>query len=349
MEAIRTVRREAQALLRKHEATTFLQPLPILASVFWPTLLFVWIYFVIISSLRFYNWPLAVLPGPALGVVVCTAVSLRARKQLKATEPARGLVSLAICLWLALALGCLQGELNYIWYVTNYYNYQDLASYTDINPLTDRGQSFMDAGQVYFREGTYVAREEMTAYRSTNLYCAAPIVGLPIRNQVMNEQLPFSWGSYQAPSPIEHGAGTPSFRMPDSGTIDFWAVGMDCCNQTTGHFNCGQVGSPHARAGMRMLRDDSRPFYMLAVQAWAAKLCPENENTIQGVRAHAPLICLPAKHPLFFYWVTDPIMEVDTFIAESSTLFGMHSVLFVAMDLFLTLLILAFLFSIGVR
>merc|ERR1719235_1781414 len=96
---------------------------------------------------------------------------------------------------------------------------------------------------------------------------------------------------------------------------------MDCCNQTSGEFWCGQVGNPQARAGMRMLRDDSRSFYALAVQVWAAKRCPENENTVHGVRAQEPLVCLPAKHPLFFYWVVDPIMEVDSFGARSATLF----------------------------
>ncbi|CAK0824554.1 unnamed protein product, partial [Prorocentrum cordatum] len=82
--------------------------------------------------------------------------------------------------------------------------------------------------------------------------------------------------------------GPPKFHLPESGSVDFWAVGMDCCNQTSGEFWCGQVSNPRARAGMRMLRDDSRPFYALAVQVWAAKRCPEDVNTVSGVRAQAP-------------------------------------------------------------
>jgi hypothetical protein len=307
------------------------------------------VYHFTYSSLRFYDWPVAVLLGPLLGLLACSALTFRAWKRLREAEQARTWLTLAVLVWLALLLACLEGDQNYNWYVTNYYNYQDSASYTDIDPLHDRGQSYMDAGQVYFREGTYVAKEELSAFKSSNLYCVAPIVGQPIRNQVVNEQAPFSWYSNDHVALQEGRHGTPKLRLPESGTVDFWAVGMDCCNKTSGEFWCGQVGKWTARAGMRMLRDDSRPYYMLAVQAWAAQRCPENVNTVRGTRAEAPLICLPAKHPLFFYWVVDPIHEVDMFAARSSKLFLTELCVFAAVDAVLLFVLWRLFWYIGVR
>merc|ERR1719158_2377819 len=40
-------------------------------------------------------------------------------------------------------------------------------------------------------------------------------------------------------------------------SYDFWAVGLNCCSE----FN-----NPHARSGLRLMRDDQRPFFRLAVQ-----------------------------------------------------------------------------------
>jgi len=348
-EAYWSVRAESRELTRKQQKH-FLDPLALAQCLLLPGLLFAWVYQVTCSSVRFYNWPVAAVAGPLVGFLVCCLASFQARTKLRLAHSARGPVALAVCLWLAFVMACIQGDQNFHWYVSNIYNYQDSASYTDMDPSSDRGQSFMDAGQVYFREGTYVAREEMSVFKNTNLYCVAPIVSQPIHNQVLAAQPSFAWGSETAPTSVQQAAhGPPKFRLPESGTIDFWAVGMDCCNQTSGEFWCGQVGNPQARAGMRMLRDDSRSFYALAVQVWAAKRCPENENTVHGVRAQQPLICLPAKHPLFFYWVVDPIMEVDTFGARSTTLFHAQLGMFLAVDFGLSMLMLWLLFTIGVR
>jgi len=124
--------------------------------------------------------------------------------------------------------------------------------------------------------------------------------------------------------------------MPPSGTVDFWAVGTDCCSTTTKSFNCSGAREPTARSGLRLLRDDQRPFYLLAVQAWVAQNCPTDDNTAQGRAESAPLVCLPARHPLFFYWVEDPLLAVSNYYAESKRLFGMHVVLFFILDTVLT-------------
>merc|ERR1719468_1115062 len=189
----------------------------------------------------------------------------------------------------------------------------------------------MDAGQIYFREYSKVYVDQMIAYRSDHVYCAAPILVEPLTNQDGAEQVEQSG----------------HFNIPPSGTIDFWAVGTDCCDQETKAFTCGAVGDPRARAGLRLLRADIRPFYALAVQEWAARLCPLDDNTVQGRAKASPLICPMSRHPLFFHWVVDPLLEVDNLYNKGITTWSTHSVLFFVSNFFLTLALLWGLFVIG--
>jgi len=200
-EAYASVRAESRELTRTKNSRHPLDPVAMAQCFVGPGLLYAWIYQISSGSLRFYNWLAAAALGPAAGFLLCCAATAWARGKLRAVKPARGPVALAVCLWFALILGSVQGDENFHWYVSNMYNYQDSATYTDIAPSTDRGQSYMDAGQVYFQEGSYVAREEMAAFKSANLYCVAPIVGQPIRNQAEDAQPDFSWGSGAAPAP----------------------------------------------------------------------------------------------------------------------------------------------------
>jgi len=83
----------------------------------------------------------------------------------------------------------------------------------------------MDAAVLYFREGTTVSVEDARAYQDSHIYCVAPIVGQPLG---------------------EAGGGDESgaFILPPSGTIDFWAVGVDCCLPSGEKFTCADVNNP---------------------------------------------------------------------------------------------------------
>lgn len=110
-------------------------------------------------------------------------------------------------------------------------------------------------------------------------------------------------------APIVRSAETGAngeFVATTSGAVDFWAVGTDCCDPDGKNFHCGEVDSVLARSGVRFLREDQRDFFVLAVQQWAS-----------GVG-------LPVRHPLFFTWVQDPLLETDGFLAQGQKAFTTH-------------------------
>lgn len=214
--------------------------------------------------------------------------------RMKKGKLARTPLCLGACLGVATIGGYVFGDRNYWTYLATYYNIQDLETYINIDPTKDRGQSFMDAGQAYFKESTTVAVGNANAFRNNGVYCVAPIVRQPLGNQ---------GGSNQVET-------QGVFKLPESGTVDFWAVGVNCCEPTGLGFNCGDVKNPSARAGLRLIRDDQRAFFLLAVQEWAAKYG------------------LPTKHPLFFYWVVDPLAESDGMRLKGTWKFYTHIILF---------------------
>jgi len=95
----------------------------------------------------------------------------------------------------------------------------------------------MDAGRIYFADGTGLDMKKASSFKNTDLYCVAPIV-----------------------------TGTDKLSH-----YDFWAVGMNCCSGVSPDFRCGQFNNPKARSGLRITSDSSRPYYRLAVQMAAAQ------------------------------------------------------------------------------
>ncbi|CAL1133131.1 unnamed protein product [Cladocopium goreaui] len=71
---------------------------------------------------------------------------------------------------------------------------------------------------------------------------------------------------------------------------------------------------------MRMIREDHRPFYLLAIQEWTARMCPTSgeDNTAKGHSKAAPLLCIPSRHPLLFTWVREPTCINDDILCRLS-------------------------------
>lgn len=166
----------------------------------------------------------------------------------------------AVAFVLATLLAMIFGDLNFYWNMSPYYDIDNLETYVAVDPSRNLGQAFMDAGKIYFTDGSRINTELSVGFKNQDIYCVAPIVKIEGAAQANTQNLNY----------------------------DFWAIGKNCCNDRM-DFRCAEVGNPRARNGLRLMRDEERPFFRLAVQEAEA------------------LYTIQAKHPLFFTWVQDPL------------------------------------------
>lgn len=85
-------------------------------------------------------------------------------------------------------------------------------------------------------------------------------------------------------------------------SYDFWAVGLNCCSGPD-DFSCGEFNNRHAISGLRAMRDYQNGFYTLAVH--------------QAVASYD----IKADHPLFLYWMQDPMNELGAYQDEGYKFF----------------------------
>jgi len=143
---------------------------------------------------------------------------------------------------ISVGLGALWGDLNFYSYMQPAYEEEHLATYTNIDPSSERlwngaltptrGKRFQDAGKVYFRHDAVLDVNRSMSFKMGDLYCVAPIVN-------------------------------PNCRKNCG--LDFWAVGINCCSEDAADFRCGQYNNKRAKSGLRFLPDSRRPYFRLAV------------------------------------------------------------------------------------
>lgn len=253
----------------------------ILISLFVPWLLFCMIYWTMGFSLHYKNVVICyflVLVGLCI-VVVIGILAYNAMKNKKAARSSQlmatgeasyheptWLMFLFITCLLAWLLGLIGGDVNFFNHMEPYYDIMNLNTYPNVDVSRMRGQQLMDAGKIMFSEGTQLDLSRSMGFKNLELYCVAPIVG-----------------------------GSDPKKLP---TYDFWAVGMNCCSGNRADFHCGEFNNARAGAGLRLMRDDQRAFFRLAVQ--------------QAEAAYR----IRADHPLFFYWMQDPVQEVTSYMDE---------------------------------
>jgi hypothetical protein len=236
--------------------------------LFLPWLMFCYINAVTSFSIR-YTRPhlmyLLVAVGLALvlvtGVYAWGVLVKRVRSELH--EPS-WLIFLFVTLLVGWANGLVCGNINYWHNMQPYYDYTSLSEYAGVDPETSKGTQLMDAGRVHFVNGSALDLRRSMGFRNLDTYCVAPITvnGMPL-------------DSY-----------------------DFWAVGLDCCSGNAADFQCGEYDNPLALGGLRLLDDDKRGFFRLAVQ--------------QAEAAYN----IKSSHPLFLYLGEDPTQEMVFFREE---------------------------------
>eukprot|EP00931_Biecheleriopsis_adriatica_P087771 TRINITY_DN62198_c0_g1_i1.p1 TRINITY_DN62198_c0_g1~~TRINITY_DN62198_c0_g1_i1.p1 ORF type:complete len:309 (+),score=49.60 TRINITY_DN62198_c0_g1_i1:82-1008(+) len=226
-------------------------------NVLGPWLVFCGIFAAMSSQMHFISAPFAwstVIAGLALSAI---AGMMAQRSKARDRDPTWFTFS-CLALLIATLLGAILGDLNYAYNMQPFFDIENISMYPSVNPAREKGQQMMDAGRVDFAEGSGLDTTKAMAFRSLDMYCVAPIV---------NGHEPLA-------------------------SYDFWAVGVNCCSATNADFRCGEYNNPKARSGLRLMRQDQRPFFRLAVQ--------------QAEAAYN----IKATHPLFFYWMQDPLAEV---------------------------------------
>lgn len=174
-------------------------------------------------------------------------------------------IFLAVTMLAAWSFGLYLGNLNYWNNTQPYEDLQQLSSKSSVDTSVMTGRALMDVGQVTFANGTSLDLAKAIGFKNLHEYCAAPIV-------------------------------TGSGKLE---SYDFWAIGLDCCSGLATDYHCGAYNFKGSAGGLRLMREDERSFYRLAVQQAEA-----NYN-------------IQARHPLFFYYVEDATSELSLYVQES--------------------------------
>mmetsp|Transcript_12513 Transcript_12513/g.23447 ORF Transcript_12513/g.23447 Transcript_12513/m.23447 type:complete len:319 (+) Transcript_12513:167-1123(+) len=243
---------------------SFMDYVAAFAVLVFPWVMFTGVYYVISFETHLKQPSLCwFLIGLAVFGVVAAIVGAFIEFNNKAGRQAIWATSMALSLSFALVIGMTVSESNYNSFMLPYYTWSSLNSYQNVDPGKLGGEAFMDAGKVTFSSNTALDLTKSAGFLNLDMFCVAPIVS----------------------------SSGPSARE----AYDFWAVGINCCSGVSSDFRCGEFNNPHARSGLRLMRDDQRPFFRLAVQ--------------QAEAAYN----IKATHPLFFYWMQDPVAEMNSY------------------------------------
>lgn len=195
---------------------------------------------------------------------------------------------LACSCLVAILLAELVGTYNYVANMKFLYGYNDLNSYAGVDPSGGSGQAFLDAGQISFVNTSRLQLSRSMGFYDGTMYCVAPIV------------------STSEPPAI----------------YDFWAVGVGCCSGHAADFHCGPFSDANAHQGLRLLRDDQRPFFQLAVQ--------QAESVYQ----------IKANSPIFLTWTKDAAGNLEKYRHDSFMFYMFWIFCFIGLQTFTTVLAL---------
>merc|ERR1719440_2071943 len=235
----------------------------ILVALFVPWLLYCTVFWLLSFNLHYKNPQLTYVLIIALFICVVGSSGYYAAKaiKMKFTEPGyqpSWYVFIAVTALVAFILALVAGDSNYINNMKPYYDLTNLAEYRDIDTNIHVGQQLQDAGRINFKAGTGLRIDRSMGFKNHDTCCVAPIITL---------------------DPDTAGQPLPS--------VDFWAVGKNCCSGVAADFHCSGFSDPQATGVIRMMLDEDRSMYRMAVQ--------QAEATYK----------MTSNHPLFFQWVHD--------------------------------------------
>jgi len=268
--------------------------LPVAIAFFGPWVLFAVVYGAMTFSMH-YEQPSWVFIIVNLGFVVVIGVGLAALSgwRKKAAKDPHYEPSWLAFMFLTMLVGwtvaMVAGDINYSENMKPFYDLMNLNNYPDVDPAVMHGQMVMDAGRITFTTDTHLDLTRSIGFKSNDVYCVAPVSK----------------------------ANRTTGATQTLANYDFWAVGVNCCSGNAPDFHCGQYSSGNAHSGMRLMHDEERPFYRLAVQ--------------QAEAAYN----IKAAHPLFFRWMADPQAEVNSYRERGFKNYLIGVFMFFSIQLFL--------------
>lgn len=241
-----------------------LNVLPICLNVFLPWILFSTLFAVMSFSIHYHTPHLAYAACFVAGLVVFVVGALAVNTKRSGRGDPTWYIFACFTLCAAWLLAISFGDMNFVYNMQIFYDVQHLDAYPSVSPAILKGQQLMDAGRISFTPGTSLDFSKAMSFKNLDLYCVAPIV--------------------EGTKPLD--------------SYDFWAVGLNCCTGTVTDFQCGEFNNPQARSGLRLMHDEQRAFFRLAVQ---------QAESAYNIRA---------THPIFLHWVQDPVAELNSYREE---------------------------------
>jgi len=272
-----------QVLMEKSTPATKMSVPALFGSIILPWFIFTVVLYVRGMWLRFsFPWLSFLLAGWFLIVALVTGVmALSSAKDPKNGDPRILSLLFFLCMAAWVVAWCL-GDHIFVKFTQPFYDVNNLNSYPSVNPLKFEGSQLMDAGVIEFELGAKLDMTKSIGFKNDNVYCVAPI--------------------------------TMTNAAKDTTKFDFWAVGINCCSAHTPNFQCGEYNMPNVHKGLRLMDDEERPFFRLAVK--------QAEATYN----------IEANHPVFLHWMTDPAAEVEAYQDDAfshfvSSTFGCFGIL----------------------
>mmetsp|Transcript_98869 Transcript_98869/g.308068 ORF Transcript_98869/g.308068 Transcript_98869/m.308068 type:complete len:333 (+) Transcript_98869:60-1058(+) len=276
-----------------------LNPLAALAGVLVPWMIFATVFGVMAFSVHYSSEQLCYLVLLAAFVVVLlfgfSAVNAFRRRG-QGQDPVWHffLFNTGLLGWM---LGSICGHEIYSRNMRPFYDMNRLNEYADIDPTATRGQQLMDAGKIRFAPGAQLDFLHSMTFKDLQSYCVAPLTRVDANGTARR-----------------------------TASYDFWAVGLNCCDEWNG-FRCGEFNNPRARAGLRLMREDLKPMYRLAVQ---------QAEAAYNIRA---------RHPVLLHWVEDPDAEAKAYAEDGARYFSMGLLCFFGFQLFAVLAVIITMFT----